>query len=64
MNQTKIDTFEFDIVSDQPLSKEIELELSKKMDEYLEPGLKVIINMVDHIERPESGKIKHFYCEI
>lgn len=64
VRQTKLDTFEFDIVSDQPLNKEIESELSKKMDEYLEPGLRVIINMVDHIERPESGKIKHFYCEI
>lgn len=64
VRQTKLDTFEFDIVSDMPVTPDLEKELSKKMDEYLEPGLKIIINMVDHINRPASGKIKHFYSEI
>lgn len=64
VRQTKLDTFEFDIVSDMPVTHDLEKELSNKMDEYLEPGLKIIINMVDHIDRPASGKIKHFYSEI
>lgn len=64
VRQTKLDTFEFDIVSDMPLSKDMESELSKKIEEYLEPGLNIIINLVDHIDRPSSGKIKHFYSEL
>lgn len=64
VRQTRLDTFEFDIVSDIPMTHDLEIELSKKMDEYLEPNLKIVLNMVDHITRPESGKIKHFYSEL
>ena len=64
VRQTKIDTFEFDIVSDVPLSSMVEKELMSKMDEYLESGLRIKINMVDKINRPSSGKIKHFYSEL
>lgn len=64
VRQTKIDTFEFDIVSEQPLTSHMEKELSMQMDKYLEPGLKLKINMVEQIIRPASGKIKHFYSEI
>ena len=35
-----------------------------KMDIYLEPSLKLKINIVQYIERPKSGKLKHFYSEI
>ena len=64
VRQTSIDTFEFDIVSEVPLSQEIENSLLKKMDSYLEPGLQLRINIVDRIIRPKSGKIKHFYSEL
>lgn len=64
VRQTKIDTFEFDIVSEQSLSKEVEYLLQKEMDRYLESGLKIKLNQVDCINRPSSGKIKHFYSEL
>lgn len=64
VRQTSIDTFEFDIVSDIPLSRELEDTLLQKMNVYLEPGLKLRLNKVNHIIRPKSGKIKHFYSEI
>ena len=34
------------------------------MKNYLESGLKLKIKRVSHIERPSSGKIKHFYSEL
>jgi hypothetical protein len=42
-----------------------EKELVKqKISLYLEPGLDIILNRVQHIERPASGKLKHFYSEL
>ena len=64
IRQTSKNTFIFDVVSDNDLSsKEID-KIKDKMDTYLEPGLKIIINRVELIKRPKSGKIKHFYSEI
>jgi len=64
IRQTSKNTFIFDIVSDNDLSnKEIE-KIKDKMDTYLEPGLKIIINRVELIKRPKSGKIKHFFSEV
>ena len=64
IRQTSKNTFIFDIVSDNDLSnKEIE-KIKDKMDTYLEPGLKIIINRVELINRPKSGKIKHFFSEV
>ena len=64
IRQTKIDTFIFDIIMDRDFkSTEIEL-LEKSFESHLEPNLKLIINRVDKIKRPISGKIKHFYSEI
>lgn len=64
IRQTKPDTFVFDIVSKTPLSQREKEFLQEQMDTYLEPGLTIAINMVDTINRPASGKIKHFYSEI
>lgn len=64
VRQTKPDTFEFDIVGNVDSMSDLKQEFSRQMDEYLEPGLNVVINPVDHIDRPESGKIKHFYSEL
>ena len=64
IRQTSKNTFIFDIVSDNDLSnKEIE-KIKDKMDTYLEPGLKIIINRVELIKRSKSGKIKHFFSEV
>jgi len=64
IRQTAIDTFVFDIIMDRDFKKtEIKL-LEQSLDRHLKPNLKLIINRVDKIKRPESGKIKHFYSEI
>lgn len=64
IRQTHIDTFEFDIVCDREISNDEILLMQLKMDEYLEPNLTLIVNRVDKINRPNSGKIKHFYSEL
>jgi len=64
IRQTSLDSFEFDIVSDRPLTAEEIVDIQKKMDVYLEPGLQLKINRVEKIIRPASGKIKHFYSEL
>jgi len=64
IRQTALDTFEFDVVSDAPLLASDIAELTKTAEAYLEPGLNIIVNQVETIERPASGKIKHFYSEI
>ena len=64
IRQTALDSFEFDVVSDKPLNPSDIKELKKTAEEYLESGLRIIVNKVEKIERPVSGKIKHFYSEI
>lgn len=61
IKQLSMDHFEFDVVSDRPLSSEEINSIQEKMDIYLEPGLKLRINHVAKIDRPTSGKTKHFY---
>jgi len=64
IRQTAIDTFIFDVVSDRDLHAHEVNEIKGKMDLYLEPGLKLEINRLPKISRPQSGKIKHFYSQI
>lgn len=64
VRQTAIDTFVFDIVSQRDLTAEEIGFLQKQMDNYLEHGLKLVINRVGKINRPASGKIKHFYSQL
>jgi len=61
IKQIELDYFIFDIVSKIAINDDIYLEIKNKMDNYLEPGLRFHINRVNFIERPKSGKIKHFY---
>ena len=64
IRQVELDTFIFDIVSDRVLySYEIQ-GIEDKMSTYLESGLKLKINRVAKINRPPSGKIRHFYSEL
>lgn len=64
IRQTHPDRFVFDIVADRELTK-AETELVKdKISLYLEPGLKIVMNRVDRIERSASGKLQHFYSEL
>ena len=64
IRQTALDTFVFDIVSDRDLFDAEVKEIENKMDMYLEPGLKLEVHRVPKIDRPPSGKIKHFYSEL
>lgn len=62
--QTAPDTFQFRIAAKRTLGEVEKNLLLQKLHEYLEPGLNLEIKEVDHIERPGSGKIKHFYSEL
>ena len=64
IRQVDYDSFVFDIVSDRNLHNSEIKNIKEKMDMYLEPNLKLKINRVEVINRPTSGKIKHFYSEI
>lgn len=64
IRQTKLDTFEFDIVSDRVLNEEEEQNIREKVALYIDKGLEIRFNYMDHIKRPANGKIKHFYSEL
>lgn len=64
VRQTRLDRFVLDVVAERDLTEEEVLLVKKKVSTYLEPGLDVVINRVETIERPASGKIKHFYSEL
>jgi phenylacetate-CoA ligase len=64
IRQTKRDQFIFDIVADRDLTTEERELVKQKISLYLEPGLDIILNRVKSIERPASGKLKHFYSEL
>lgn len=64
IKQTAINEFIFEVVADQDLSEEIIDDIKKKAELYLEKGLEIKIIRKDFIDRPASGKIKHFYSLI
>jgi phenylacetate-CoA ligase len=64
IRQTALDEFVFDVVSDAPLSSGDVRTIEAKMSQYLEPGLRLRVRRVDAIERPASGKRKHFFSEL
>lgn len=64
IRQISLDTFVFDIISKEKLNDNQIKRIQYEMDSYLTPGLKLIINNVNKLKRPKSGKIKHFYSEI
>ena len=66
IRQTAIHRLEFYVVADRPLTEAEKRLIGQKADEYLEPGLEIVVHEVDRIERSEAGggKIKHFYSEL
>ncbi len=64
IKQIAIDEFVFEVVSEQELSDNILAEIKTKAELYLEKGLKINIVRKEFIDRPASGKIKHFYSLI
>ena len=61
IKQTEINKFIFEVVSDEDIPETCIKAIQKKMDLYLEPGLKFEIKRVDKIERTKAGKMKHFH---
>lgn len=61
IKQIALDEFVFEVVSEAELSENILKDIKKKAELYLESGLNIKIIRKDFIERPTSGKIKHFY---
>jgi phenylacetate-CoA ligase len=64
IRQTAPDTFVLDVVADRDLTAEELATIQAETTRYLEPGLNVTIQRVPQLNRPESGKIKHFYSEL
>ena len=64
IRQTAKDTFVFEVVADRDLTEEEVATIRVETARYLEPGLTVTIQRVERLDRPESGKIKHFYSEL
>ena len=64
VRQTGLADFVFDFVADRPLEPHEEELIRAMMDRYLEPGLNLTLRRLPAIQRPPSGKIKHFYSEL
>ncbi len=64
IRQTAINKFEFDVVAARSLSDAEQELLKNKTRDYLSADVEVVVHQVKHIQRPESGKLKHFYSEI
>ena len=60
VRQTQLDTFTIDYVGESTLSIKQTQEIQKAIDTYLEPGLHIIFNKFDKIDRQKSGKLKQF----
>lgn len=60
IKQTKLDSFEIDYVSENPLSTAQINEIQKAIDLYLEPNLKFTYTRKDFLTRSNRGKLKQF----
>jgi len=60
VRQTQLNTFEIDYVGGNTLSRKQTEKIQKAIDTYLEPGLHIIFNKFDKIDRQKSGKLKQF----
>ena len=60
IKQTKIDVFEIQYVSLEPLDEMQMQKIKQAISIYLEPNLTVIFNRRDFLQRSKSGKLKQF----
>lgn len=60
IEQIKIDAFIIYYVSTMEVSQDEEVFIKSTFIEYLEPGLEILVQRVDRIDRMKSGKFKHF----
>ncbi|MCG2610357.1 phenylacetate--CoA ligase family protein [Flavobacterium sp. SM15] len=64
VTQKKIDVFEIDYVSSEPLSENRKKVLSSLFADYLEPNLFFIFNQKEKLQRTKAGKLKQFTSEL
>ncbi|SFB99263.1 phenylacetate-CoA ligase [Flexibacter flexilis DSM 6793] len=64
IRQKKHNLFLFEYVAERELNEDEKRQVQEKMDMYLEPGLTATFARKQAIDRPKSGKIKHFYVEL
>ena len=64
VEQLKLDTFKIKYVSREILSDTDTLIIKKEMERYLEPGINVIFERLQHIQRSKSGKLKQFISHL
>ena len=62
--QPALDTIRLVIDAKRPLREQEKKLIRKNLDLYLSPEIRLEIEEVEKIQRPGSGKIKHFYSLI
>lgn len=64
IRQTAVDKFIIEYVADRELNSNEKVLVDNEVKKYLEDGLKIEYLKVNVINRPKTGKIKHFYSEL
>ena len=64
IEQLKKDTFKIKYSSDEELTSEKKTIITKEMERYLEPGIDIIFQRENRIQRSKSGKLKQFISHI
>jgi phenylacetate-CoA ligase len=64
VKQKALNHFVFEVVTDRELTETEMQDIRSRIESYLEPGLTLAIVRMEKINRPPSGKIKHFYSEL
>lgn len=64
IEQLKLDEFKIKFTSRNPLSKEKKDIITKAMELYLEPGIKILFERVEKLERSKAGKLKQFISHL
>ena len=62
--QTQMDTFTVEYVADHELDEKEKSTITKAIEEYLEPGLRIYYKRQDRLERSKSGKLKQFISQV
>lgn len=64
IRQTAFGEMELDVITEKEYPQNIVDELQHRSDEFLGEPVKIKFNYKSSIERPVSGKLKHFYSEL
>ncbi|MCH8533904.1 MAG: phenylacetate--CoA ligase family protein [Flavobacteriaceae bacterium] len=64
VTQEKINSFTIEYVSEQELDEHQKNQISKAINQYLEPGLNLAFVRKTELERSKSGKLKQFVSKV